>query len=132
MDYTKQTVLSLKQMCKERKIVGYSKKVKTELIAFLREYEEKERKIRINYLMDMLTKKTEDTQKATTTEQKIMMKECCICYNNIAVNELLAFVPCGHRCVCSECVKKIVSGNITKRKCPMCRKRVKEAMIVYD
>ena len=131
MDYTKQTVLSLKQMCKERKIVGYSKKVKTELIAFLREYEEKERKIRINYLMDMLTKKTEDTKKATTKQEK-SVKECCICYNNIAVNELLAFVACGHRCVCSECVKKIVSGNITKRKCPLCRKRVKEAMVVYD
>ena len=131
MDYTKQTVLSLKQMCKERKIVGYSKKVKTELIAFLREYEEKERKIRINYLMDMLTKKTEDTKKATTKQEK-SVKECCICYNNIAVNELLAFVPCGHRCVCSECVKKIVSGNITKRKCQLCRKRVKEAMVVYD
>ena len=131
MDYTKQTVLSLKQMCKERKIVGYSKKVKTELIAFLREYDEKERKIRINYLMDMLTKKTEDTKKATTKQEK-SVKECCICYNNIAVNELLAFVPCGHRCVCSGCVKKIVSGNITKRKCPLCRKRVKEAMVVYD
>ena len=131
MDYTKQTVLSLKQMCKERKIVGYSKKVKTELIAFLREYEEKERKIRINYLMDMLTKKTEDTKKATTKQEK-SVKECCICYNNIAVNELLAFVPCGHRCVCSGCVKKIVSGNITKRKCPLCRKKVKEVMVVYD
>ena len=131
MDYTKQTVLSLKQMCKERKIVGYSKKVKSELIAFLREYEEKERKIRINYLMDMLTKKTEDTKKATTKQEK-SVKECCICYNNIAVNELLAFVPCGHRCVCSECVKKIVSGNITKRKCPLCREKVKQAIVVYD
>ena len=112
-DLKTKTVTQLIQLCKQNQITGYSKKKKCDLI-------------------DMLTKKTEDTQKATTTEQKIMMKECCICYNNIAVNELLAFVPCGHRCVCSECVKKIVSGNITKRKCPLCRKRVKEAMVVYD
>ena len=43
MDYTKQTVPSLKQMCKERKIRGYSKKTKTELIVVLRGYDEKEK-----------------------------------------------------------------------------------------
>ena len=91
MDYTKQTVPSLKQMCKERKIVGYSKKVKTELIAFLREYDEKERKIRINYLMDMLTKKTEDTKKATTKQEK-SVKECCICYNVFTIYILFSSI----------------------------------------
>ncbi len=27
------------------------------------------------------------------------------------------FVPCGHRCVCYDCGKKI---HETKRKCPIC------------
>ena len=40
MDYTKETVPSLKQMCKERKIRRYSKKTKTELIDVLRHYDE--------------------------------------------------------------------------------------------
>ena len=112
-DLKTKTVTQLIQLCKQNQITGYSKKKKCDLI-------------------DMLTKKTEDTQKEATTEQNNSVKECCICYDSIPVSTLFALVPCGHRCVCSECVKKIVSGNITKRKCPLCRKRVKEAIVVYD
>ena len=42
MDYTKELIPSLKQMCKERKIKGYSKKTKTELITLLCEYDKME------------------------------------------------------------------------------------------
>jgi len=40
MDYTKETVPSLKQMCKERRIRRYSKKTKNQLIKALRENDE--------------------------------------------------------------------------------------------
>ena len=74
-DLKTKTVTQLIQLCKQNQITGYSKKKKCDLI-------------------DMLTKKTEDTQKEATTEQNNSVKECCICYDSIPVSTLFALVPC--------------------------------------
>ena len=58
---------------------------------------------------------------------KRAMGECCICLERIATDRLLAFVPCGHRCVCAGC-----SGRLVRKPCPICRKKVREVMRVYD
>ena len=41
--------------------------------------------------------------------------ECCICLERKLLSELLALVPCGHRCVCADHAMHIVGHP-----CPMC------------
>jgi serine/threonine protein kinase len=53
--------------------------------------------------------------------------ECCICLGSNLLNDLLALVPCGHRCVCSEHAHLLV-GN----PCPVCRQVAREAIRVFD
>jgi hypothetical protein len=49
-------------------------------------------------------------------EAEAAEKECCICLKAEELGKLLALVPCGHRCVCSDC-SALVVGRTT---CPVC------------
>jgi serine/threonine protein kinase len=53
--------------------------------------------------------------------------ECCICFERKLLSELLALVPCGHRCVCENHASYII-GN----PCPMCRAEAVQAIRVFD
>jgi serine/threonine protein kinase len=53
--------------------------------------------------------------------------ECCNCLERKLLSDLLALVPCGHRCVCANHVSHIVG-----RPCPMCRAEAVQAIRVFD
>jgi serine/threonine protein kinase len=53
--------------------------------------------------------------------------ECCICLESMLVSDLLALVPCGHRCVCANDTNAVVG-----RPCPLCRTTATQAMKVFD
>jgi hypothetical protein len=53
--------------------------------------------------------------------------ECCICLERKLLSDLLALVPCGHRCVCANHVSHIVG-----RPCPMCRAEAVHVIRVFD
>ncbi len=49
--------------------------------------------------------------------------ECSVCLQAL---DLLAIVPCGHRCVCEACAATLTQG------CPLCRRPIKTCIQVYD
>ena len=53
--------------------------------------------------------------------------ECCICLQKFPVGNLLALVPCGHRCVCREHAAMVSGGP-----CPLCRDVVTGTIRVFD
>ena len=53
--------------------------------------------------------------------------ECCICLERKLLSDLLALVPCGHRCVCANHASHVVG-----RPCPMCRAQTVQAIRVFD
>ena len=52
---------------------------------------------------------------------------CCICFERKETRDLLALVPCGHRCVCGGCASAMVN-----KPCPLCRSNTMMAMRVFD
>ena len=69
-----------------------------------------------------------DVKRLLLEEVKVAKEgECCICLQKVARNQLLALVPCGHRCVCAQHAASVVGGR-----CPLCRVAVTEAIRVFD
>jgi hypothetical protein len=66
-------------------------------------------------------------ESALGESSKRAMGECCICLERTASDRLLAFVPCGHKCVCGGC-----ADGLVRKPCPICRKKVREVLRVYD
>ena len=60
------------------------------------------------------------------------MKECCICFLDVQLEELLLLYPCAHRCVCEECADALMLRPAARRLCPKCRKGVGGASRVFD
>jgi len=52
--------------------------------------------------------------------------DCCICLESMCVSNLLALVPCGHRCVCAHHANAVVG-----RACPLCRTTATQAIRVF-
>jgi hypothetical protein len=58
--------------------------------------------------------------------------ECCVCLDDVTVEELLLLYPCGHRCVCQACADALVAiAPPAERLCPSCRMDVHGATRVY-
>ena len=53
--------------------------------------------------------------------------ECCVCLARMPTRQLLALVPCGHRCVCAADAARVVG-----RPCPMCRTEASQTIRVFD
>lgn len=60
---------------------------------------------------------------------------CVVCMTN---EREMAFVPCGHFCVCNECSGNFVQNGAdggrnmrSKEKCPLCREEVFDVMRIY-
>ena len=68
-----------------------------------------------------------------TSSAAISMSECCVCLKDVLAAELVALVPCGHRCVCEECWRvKLLPRKSTTRQCPICCATVVSAIRVFD
>ena len=50
-------------------------------------------------------------------------KLCCICYVNIKTH---ICIPCGHKCLCETCTKKIT------KTCPICKQQIFNIIKVYE
>jgi hypothetical protein len=61
-----------------------------------------------------------------------VMKECCICLLDAAVDDLLIIMPCAHRCVCEACAARVMLRPAASRLCPKCREPVVGASRVFD
>jgi hypothetical protein len=58
--------------------------------------------------------------------------ECCVCFADVTLEELLLLYPCGHRCVCQACADALVAiAPPAERLCPSCRKDVLGATRVF-
>jgi len=56
--------------------------------------------------------------------------ECCVCYNIYDKNEIKAFIPCGHRVCCNNCIEEI---KYSKRNCcPFCNTDIKDKIKIYE
>jgi len=53
--------------------------------------------------------------------------QCVICQDSVKTH---AFVPCGHRCVCEPCGRKVV-GLRSMKVCPLCRQGVTCTMRIF-
>jgi len=60
-------------------------------------------------------------------EQRLRNKECSVCFTDVKV---VAFVPCGHLCVCEACASQIEQS--TNPSCPICREPTTSHFRVYD
>jgi serine/threonine protein kinase len=54
-------------------------------------------------------------------------RECCICLERKLLSDLLALVPCGHRCVCANHASYLIGHP-----CPMCRTEAVQAVRAFD
>ncbi len=56
--------------------------------------------------------------------------ECCICYNIYEKDEITAFIPCGHRVCCNNCIEEI---KYNKRNCcPLCTTDITDKIKIYE
>ena len=56
--------------------------------------------------------------------------ECCICYNIYEKDDIMAFIPCGHRVCCNNCIEEI---KYSKRNCcPVCNTDIKDKIKIYE
>ena len=53
---------------------------------------------------------------------------CVICQDQAKTH---AFVPCGHRCVCEACGKRLMALR-TRRVCPICRQPATSSMRIWN
>jgi hypothetical protein len=44
-----------------------------------------------------------------------VMKECCICFLDVQLEELLLLYPCAHRCVCEGCADALMLRPAARR-----------------
>jgi hypothetical protein len=62
-----------------------------------------------------------------------VMKECCVCFLDVPLDDMLLLYPCSHRCVCEACAAALQAIEApAARLCPKCRKAVLGASRVFD
>jgi hypothetical protein len=59
-------------------------------------------------------------------------KECCVCFEEVPVEQLQLLMPCAHRCMCGDCAGELMAKPRAARACPICGKRVTGASCVFD
>jgi hypothetical protein len=61
------------------------------------------------------------------------VKECCVCFLDVPLDDMLALMPCLHRCVCEACAAALLATEPpSERLCPKCRKPATGAARVFD
>ena len=66
-------------------------------------------------------------QNPDSMSHKNSQPECCICLEPFNLSDLLVLAPCGHRCICQNCVYAVKD-----KVCPLCRTPVTSVMKVFD
>ncbi len=67
-------------------------------------------------------------QKNETALKSDIISSCVSCHDATAAR---ALVPCGHRCLCSECAGKLFLG-VGKQYCPVCQAPTTDAIYVLS
>lgn len=68
--------------------------------------------------------KTSIPTKKSKQKKKIIIDECCVCFDKI--NQKIGLVPCGHTTVCEKC-----AVNICGKNCPICRETFTQYVKLY-
>jgi hypothetical protein len=55
-------------------------------------------------------------------------RTCLVCFEETD-DDLLAIIPCGHRCVCNVCAPILV---INRKRCPVCRGKITRCIRIFD
>ena len=58
---------------------------------------------------------------------RVLHRECCICLEMKLLSDVLALVPCGHRCFCANHASYIVGHP-----CPICHTEAVQAIHAFD
>lgn len=66
--------------------------------------------------------------KSFKSMEKYRIDKCITCYQNIPD---CAFIPCGHCCMCTNCVYLYKKNNPFKRTCPLCKQRYRFTQKIY-
>jgi len=53
-------------------------------------------------------------------------KKCILCLENF---QEMAIVPCGHKCICSQCSANLIKYN---HSCPVCRVKIEKTIRIFD
>lgn len=57
--------------------------------------------------------------------------ECIICLNSYNSSKIKAFIPCGHRNCCNNCINIIKNDQLILN-CPICKSVVNDNIIIYE
>ena len=66
--------------------------------------------------------------KSFESMEKYRIDKCITCYKNIPDN---AFIPCGHCCMCTNCMYLYKKRYQIRRVCPLCKQRYKFTQKIY-
>ena len=56
-----------------------------------------------------------------------------MCLDVVDASDLLAVLPCGHRCVCARCGDALLRADAAaRRRCPKCRAPLTGVLRVFD
>jgi ankyrin repeat protein len=54
--------------------------------------------------------------------QGLSSKECSVCLRLVPASDITIAYPCGHKCMCLACSKKVV--HLDRQRCPLCRSKI--------
>lgn len=57
--------------------------------------------------------------------------ECVICLNSYNSSKIKAFIPCGHRNCCNNCIN-IIKNDKLILDCPTCKTVINDNIVVYE
>jgi hypothetical protein len=60
------------------------------------------------------------------------MRECCVCFLDILLDDMRLLAPCGHRCVCGDCAGLLLARPPALRNCPKCCEPIASFTRVFD
>ena len=105
------------------------KKKKQSLQALIEEIPES-----ASHARDRLTNIVSSTATTTTISSNVSSSpataaNCVIC--QVAASSQ-AIIPCGHYCLCDDCVTILTIVPFESKKCPLCRKRIQSCLKIYQ
>ena len=69
------------------------------------------------------------TEESLTADESGSLRLCIVCFAEPFTH---AFLPCGHRCVCSRCAANWLKGTFGDRQCIVCRRPAVACTKIYD
>ena len=66
--------------------------------------------------------------KSFESVEKYRIDKCIVCYKNIPDS---AFIPCGHCCMCTNCMYLYKKKYKIRKVCPLCKQRYRFTQKIY-